>query len=109
MGKVIIHATMSVDGFIAGPHDELDWVFRYGSDAIVDEVVKNIGAVVLGRRTYDVSIKNNQLPYGGTAKVPQFVVSEEAHEPVEVDGLRFMFITEGVGSAHSASPSRRPR
>jgi hypothetical protein len=28
MGKVIIHATMSLDGFIAGPHDEMDWVFK---------------------------------------------------------------------------------
>jgi hypothetical protein len=30
MGKVIIHATMSLDGFIAGPHDEMDWVFKKG-------------------------------------------------------------------------------
>jgi dihydrofolate reductase len=32
MGKVIVHATMSLDGFIAGPHDEMDWVFKYDDD-----------------------------------------------------------------------------
>ncbi len=28
MGKVIIHVTMSLDGFIAGPNDEVDWGFK---------------------------------------------------------------------------------
>jgi dihydrofolate reductase len=65
MGKVIIHATMSLDGFIAGPHDEMDWVFKYDDDGMANEVMEETGAVVLGRRTFEISLKNNQLPYGG--------------------------------------------
>ncbi len=45
MGKVIIHATMSLDGFIAGPHDEMDWFFKYDSDKMVDEIMKEMRAV----------------------------------------------------------------
>lgn len=29
MGKVTWHVTMSLDGFIAGPNDAMDWVFGY--------------------------------------------------------------------------------
>jgi dihydrofolate reductase len=28
-GKVLWHTTMSLDGFVAGPHDEVDWVFEH--------------------------------------------------------------------------------
>ncbi len=28
MGKVVLHATMSLDGFIAGSNEEMDWVFK---------------------------------------------------------------------------------
>lgn len=45
MGKVIIHATMSLDCFIAGPHDEMDWIFKYDSDKMVDEIMKEMRAV----------------------------------------------------------------
>jgi len=26
MGKVVIHATISLDGYIAGPNDDLSWM-----------------------------------------------------------------------------------
>ena len=45
MGKVIIHATMSLDGFIAGPHDEMDWVFKYDDDGMANEVMEETEAV----------------------------------------------------------------
>ena len=100
MGKVIIHATMSLDGFIATPEDGMDWVFKYeGSDDVAKEVMGTTGAVVLGRRTFDVSIRNNQLPYGGAVRVPQFVVTHKARKPMTIGGLVFTFVTEGVARA----------
>ncbi len=38
MDKVMIHVTMSLDGFIAGLHDEVDWGFIFGSDKMVDKL-----------------------------------------------------------------------
>jgi hypothetical protein len=43
--------TISVDGFIAGPGDAIDWAFAYGAaTASADGTVRRIGAVLAGRR-----------------------------------------------------------
>jgi len=47
----------SLDGFIAGPNDELDWLPDHGEDASEDTFTPffaEIGAMLMGRRTYDV-------------------------------------------------------
>ena len=55
-GKVVWSATMSLDGFIAGPDDAMGWVFDYsGSDPVVDELIGRTGAVLAGRRSYDAA------------------------------------------------------
>jgi dihydrofolate reductase len=57
MAKVLAHTTMSLDGFIAGPNDEMDWIFEYADDApsaLVDEVIATTGAILAGRRGYEV-------------------------------------------------------
>ncbi len=100
VGKIVLHVTMSLNGFIAGLNDEMDWVFKYGGpEEVVDEVIKTTGAVVLGKRTFEVSLKQNQLPYGGAVKVPQFVVTHEARDTATIGGLMFTFVTEGVERA----------
>ncbi len=99
MGKVFIHVTMSLDGFIGRPNGKIeDWAFHYGTDEMVDEVMGKIGAVVLGNRTFEGTMKINGLPYGGMVKVPQFVVTHAAREPLTKDGLTFMFV-DGIESA----------
>ena len=48
---------MSLDGFIAGPNDDLSWVCRHADDmpnAFVEEVIARTGAVLAGRRVYEV-------------------------------------------------------
>lgn len=57
MGDVFVHTMMSLDGFIAGPNDDMSWVFRHTGDmpgAVVDEVIARTGAVLAGRRVYEV-------------------------------------------------------
>jgi len=83
-GKVVWHATMSLDGFIAGPGDAMDWVFKHdsGPNAEVDEVLRTLGAVLVGRRSYDVG-QRAQRPemrkvYGGAWTGPQFVLTHAA-------------------------------
>ena len=34
MGKVVIHATISLDGYIAGPNDDLRWMSAYAGSVI---------------------------------------------------------------------------
>ena len=65
----------SLDGFIAGPHDELDWL--PGPDAGVEDTfspfMAEVGAMLMGRRTFDVVRGfGGPWPYGET---PVFVAT----------------------------------
>ena len=71
MGKVFLDMAMSLDGFIAGPNDEdgglHGWYFAPSVNAalVIDELVRTIGAMVLGRRTYEMGERQ-----GGFADSP---------------------------------------
>jgi len=95
MAKVIIHATMTLDGFIARPNDEIDWAFKYGTDETIDGIMAEIGAVVMGNGG---DIHENALPYGGQVKVPQFVVTHKPRDPITVGGLVFTFVNSLEGA-----------
>lgn len=56
MRKVIVYIACSLDGFIAKPNDDLDFlsiVEREGEDYGYAEFMQTIGTVIQGRRTYD--------------------------------------------------------
>jgi dihydrofolate reductase len=101
VGSVIYDKSMSLDGFIAGANVRLeaglgddgerlhDWVFQdpAGSEMIRGEVDR-LGAVICGRRTYDMSIQY----WGaggptGEARVPLFVLSHGVPDDVPEDGV----------------------
>ncbi len=83
MAKVLWHVTMSLDGFIAGPENSMDWMLGYGEEnSEVDELLKRIGAVLAGRHTYDVGAVQERpefrRPYGGAWSGPVFVLTHKA-------------------------------
>lgn len=90
MGVVLLDVTMSLDGFIAGPNDDVerlhDWLFSgqkvisrgggvfrvtEGDAEVLAEAFKTTGAVVMGRRMFDIGEK----PWGDNPpfQVPCFV------------------------------------
>lgn len=92
MAKVLWHVTMSLDGFIAGPENSMDWMLGYGDEnSEVDELLKSIGAVLAGRRTYDVgSVQERpefRKPYGGAWSGPVFVLTHKAPKDQSVTFL----------------------
>jgi dihydrofolate reductase len=96
MARVVVHATISLDGFIARPDDDISWAFDYGTDETVTDVMKEIGAVVVGNRGFrEGKMTNETLPYGGMARVPQFVVTHKPRDPETYGGLTFTFV-EGI-------------
>ena len=123
MGKVHVDITMSLDGFIAGPNDspELglgengeklhEWVFGLASwreahgleggeqnrDAeVLDEAMRDNGAIILGRRMFD-----NAKGWGDDPpfKVPVYVLTHESREPLEKGATTFTFVTDGIEGA----------
>ena len=64
MRTVIYGAACSLDGFIAGPHDEVDWL--HWSDevaAISRSVWERVDTVLMGRKTYQVAVRNGVRAY----------------------------------------------
>ncbi len=99
MGKLLWHVTMSLDGFIAGPNDSMDWVFSYvelpragapnSSDSSgtqrLERTIRSTGTVLSGRRSYNVGRKPGQRPearkvLGGAWSGPIFVLTHHAPE-----------------------------
>ena len=116
MAKVIAEFTMSLDGFIAGPNDEIGPLFgwyssgdtefamgggpafriRQPSADLLREDWGKIGAIVTGRRDFEVSEAWGGQPLFG---VPTFIVTHSAPQEWLKPGSPFTFVTEGVPNA----------
>ena len=59
--SLILYIAMSLDGYIAGPNGELDWLFS-DQDYGYYEFIKTIDTVLIGRKTYD-EILDFDVPY----------------------------------------------
>jgi len=107
MGKVLLDVTMSLDGFMAGPNVGVEhpmgegglrlheWLFNTSKSDVDAEVQREMfattGAVVLGRRTFDVGIgvwEDTPFP------VSCFVLTHEPLEPRVEKGGTFTFVTD---------------
>jgi dihydrofolate reductase len=115
MGKLLWHTMMSLDGFIAGPNDDMQWAFGLeggtGADETVDEVVGSTGALIVGRRTQDVEDRLQPGFYGGAFRGPFFVLRHDPpSEPPIVKGVTGRFldvdIAEAVSIAKEAADGR---
>ncbi|MCU1677020.1 MAG: hypothetical protein JWM93_1778 [Frankiales bacterium] len=112
MPTVRLDVTMSLDGFIAGPDVGVEqpmgkgglrlheWLFEASPgdvDAVVAEQMRAItGAVVLGRRTFDVGVgvwEDTPFP------APCFVVTHRPRGPLVQQSGTFAFVTDGIASA----------
>jgi dihydrofolate reductase len=113
MTKVIFDISMSLDGFVTASNVRTEepmgdggqrlheWAF--GQDErnreLLAEAVNFIGALIAGRRTYDLSV-----PWWGAdgptgpARVPVFVVTHAEPEEVPQEGV-YTFVTDGIESA----------
>ncbi|MDQ3787455.1 MAG: dihydrofolate reductase family protein [Actinomycetota bacterium] len=119
MSKVLVHASMSLDGYVAGPDVSLDhpmgvggerlheWMFTERVDpadqALIKAVHAETGAVVLGRRTFDVGLRHwEDVPY----PVPSFVVTHETRPDLPQKSGTFTFLAgveEAVERAKAAA------
>jgi dihydrofolate reductase len=113
-GRVLWHVTMSLDGFIAGPGDALDWIFEYPEpNPVADEVIQTTGALLIGRRSYDAGRSEDQVgaaqaPYGGAWTGPVFVLTHEPPEAPEDPTITFLSddVPDAVARAVAAARGR---
>jgi dihydrofolate reductase len=104
MGKVFIHATITLDGFMADTNGGVDWMFGFPSadedQVVVNKVMEEVGAVV-GGANKTRTIEEGEEPYGGVLKVPVFEMTHEAHEPIVKDGTTYTFVVNDISEAVS--------
>ncbi|SER94372.1 dihydrofolate reductase family protein [Actinokineospora terrae] len=94
MARLLYSATMSLDGFIAGPDGDMSWLSAFsGPDPAVDALVDEIGALLVGNRTYRGDDPNrgtdNEGAFGGAWCGPQFVLTHHIPE-TPVPGTTFL-------------------
>ena len=102
MDKVLWNTMMSLDGFIAGPDDDMRWVFGVDGEAgeTVGAVVRSTGALLVGRRTQDVEDRLQPGFYGGAFRGPFFVLRHDPPpEPPVVKGITGRFLDVGIDEA----------
>ena len=107
-GKVVVNRAMSLDGFIAGPGDSMDWGPRHLADYAPDEfagIAAATGAMLIGRRTWDVGARMEaeepgtvDYPFSG----PMFVLTHRPPEPPDPD---ITYLTGDIGEAVATARS----
>lgn len=102
MGNVFIHATITLDGYMADKDRTANWMSDLEAIdkdyEVVRQTTQHIGAVVAGsNKTH--TVEDDEQPYGGGLKVPVFEMSHEAHEPIEKDGTTYTFVVNDIAKA----------
>ena len=89
-GKVLFHFAMSLDGFVAGPADDMGWMTG-GSvrPGLHQEYIKTTGAILGGRKGWDQAI-DGRRPYGGAWQGPIFVLTHHPEDAAPADGVTFL-------------------
>ncbi|MFI6739109.1 dihydrofolate reductase family protein [Nonomuraea sp. NPDC050451] len=126
MARIIADISLSLDGFVTGPDPDLDnglgtggealhtWAFSDdpGDRQVLRESTARSGAVILGRRLFDVVDGpkgwNDDVGYGaGEVGKPAFVVvTSSPPESVRLTGLDWTFVTTGLRDAVAAARER---
>ncbi|HEX4813913.1 MAG TPA: deaminase [Nonomuraea sp.] len=115
MGSVVASMSMSLDGFVAGPNDEVDHVFAWYNAGPVKVDTENpdftvnlteesaevfqpgaLAALVTGRRLFDLTNGwGGRHPMGAHV----FVVTHSVPDGWPREDAPFTFVTDGVASA----------
>jgi dihydrofolate reductase len=121
MSKVIADITMSLDGYVTGPSGDVDELHAWVTDQdpvdteILERATAETGAVVMGRRLFDIVDGPNgwtkDMGYGAqqAGTPPFFVVTHSAPQHVRLQrelGMRFTFVddlTTAVDQARTAA------
>lgn len=103
MAKVILGMTMSLDGFINDRHGSVARLYpdlaALRETEALREAIRTTGAVVMGRRAYDMADGDFT---GYEFQTPIFVLTHRVPASAakgENDRLRFHFVTDGIASA----------
>src|SRR5262245_14939470 len=89
-GKVLWSFAMSLDGFVAGPNHEMDWMSGFTvRPGVIDAYIRSSGAVLGGRAGWDATVGRSR-PWGGAWSGPIFVLTHHPDDATPADGVTFL-------------------
>jgi dihydrofolate reductase len=74
MRKVILGLAVSLDSFIEGPEGEYDWCFT-DQDYGLTELLSRVDTVFMGRKSYELILKMDDIGIEGFSKLKNYVFS----------------------------------
>ena len=111
MSRLLYSATMSLDGFIAGPAGDMSWLTAHlaapnpGAENLMDE----IGALLVGRRTHTGDDPNagtdEEGAFGGKWSGPVVVLSHDTAQFEPTPGISFVSDLETAVAAAKGAAS----
>ncbi|MGW3966981.1 dihydrofolate reductase family protein [Amycolatopsis sp. NPDC005003] len=111
MAKLLYAFSCSIDGFLAGPGGDMSWLTPHlHPDPAVDALIPRIGALLVGRRTYDGDDPHRGGPgegnaFGGGWEGPQFVLTRRPAAPAP--GVHFAGDLPSAVSAAKAAAGEK--
>jgi dihydrofolate reductase len=108
--RTLYSCTMSLDGFMAGPAGDMQWLTRHlGPNPVAEDIVGEIGSLLVGRRTHDGDDPHRgtdqEGAFGGQWHGPVIVLTHRPPAGVSGDpDLRFMTeLAPAVAAAREAA------
>ncbi|NKX49008.1 dihydrofolate reductase [Arthrobacter deserti] len=101
MARTVYYVASSLDGFIAEPQDNLDWLLQFidleGVQDTYQDFFAGVGAIVMGSATYRFVLGAGGWGFGST---PAWVYTN--HDLPDVPGADITSVRGGVGQDHEA-------
>jgi dihydrofolate reductase len=108
--RTLYSCTMSLDGFLAGPGGDMQWLRPHlGPNPVAENIVDEIGSLLVGRRTFEGDDPNKgsdrEGAFGGQWHGPVVVLTHSPPEESPADGdLTFSSdLEEAVAAAREAA------
>ena len=105
MGRIVVSNSISLDGYFEGPDGTFAALYSDFEGLMDSAYMKasqaETGAVLMGRRTFDMAPDPDSYAVDYEYQVPLFVLTHRApeREPMRNDNLSVTFVTDGLESA----------
>jgi dihydrofolate reductase len=105
MAKVIVGMTVSLDGFVADQSGSAERLYpdlaALRGTAYMSDLIQQTGAVLMGRRAFEMAHDPDSYVGNYEFQVPIFVLTHQPPQvpPKQDEHLTFTFVTDGVESA----------
>ena len=109
--RTLYSCTMSLDGFMAGPDGDMQWLRPHlGPNPLAEALVGQVGALLVGRRTHEGDDPHrgtdSEGAFGGQWHGPVFVLSRRPPASPSPDVTFMSELEPAVAAARSAAGDR---